>query len=140
MASPTQVTIIRKPNGKLGASPDPAAINRDNQKLQWVIDVPGMSWPPAGGIVPKKKNLPTGFSPWPGDTPSKSGDMYVADAADPLPHGSAPKKYKYNIFLVDEKGKNFVLAATEDFEEMVKKYGKEHVVKVDPDIQNDPLP
>jgi len=140
MVSPIQVKIIMKSNGKLGASPDPVVINRENQQIQWSIDVPGLSWPPTGGIMPKKKNLPPGFSAWPGAMPTKSGNTYVGDAAAQLPHGSPQAKYKYNIFLVDARGKTFVLAASEDFEEMVKKYGKDQVVKIDPDIQNDPLP
>jgi hypothetical protein len=144
MAETVDVYVVLDPNTaklQLVASPYTAVINREIQQIRWRIAVAGFHWPDTGGVVPVRVDPPQGYSPWPGDEPVLNDKHeYVADAKRVLPEGASREFYKYDIFLLNSEGGTTVLSTAEHFAKYVEQFGKDHVVEVDPDIENDPLP
>ena len=134
------VTINCTPNGVI-IRPEVVPINREDQKITWQLQ--GGTWQPDGIVF--DENPPAPLKPWPGAPAQRVGDNYVANAADPLPHGSRPERYRYTINIIDFSGKPVVIrgdSSAKPRAALVPDAVEENPepMSIDPGVENQPLP
>jgi hypothetical protein len=134
------VTITIDDQGKGALDPVLGVLDRNIQVMQWSLVAPAnfrFSTPP---IVFQKDNLPPGYSPWPGDVPSKENDWQVRANVDSKVDES--QRYRYDIYVDVTSTANDGSTGVERRKLIVHRVDDNdvHCEEIDPDMENQPQP